>query len=380
MRKASLFGALILLVLAATLTVFVSRFEFQIRNWTTKEYDIQPLALHQTQLSSSTQSANMTLRSLAKNRGMGIGTAVLMEPLQKDSTYREVLAREFNRLTPENAMKFGQLHPERDRYNFTNADALITFAKAHQMQVHGHTLVWYKSLPNWLTEAEWTREELMDILRQHIHTVVSRFRGEVASWDVVNEAIDNNGSLRDSIWLQGIGPDYIEMAFRWAHEADPQAQLFYNDHEGEELGKKADGIYKLFEDLRQRNVPIHGIGLQMHKSIKNPPNPEKVAANIKRLGELGLEVQITEMDVRIHDGKGTTEQKLASQADVYREMLRVCLDAPNCKTLTTWGLADHFSWIPYFFKRPDSPLLFNESYRPKPAYDALVDVLKGNRR
>jgi endo-1,4-beta-xylanase len=299
-----------------------------------------------------------------------------MEPFQNDSTYREVLAREFNRLTPENAMKFGQLHPERDRYNFTKADALVTFAKAHQMQVHSHTLVWYRSLPDWLTKGNWTREELMDILRQHIHTVVSRFRGEVASWDVVNEAVDKNGSLRDTIWLQVIGPNYIEMAFRWAHEADPQAQLFYNDHEGEELGKKSDGIYALVKELRQRNVPIHGVGFQMHKSIKNPPSIEQVAANIKRMGELGLEVQITEMDVQIHDGKGTTQQKLASQADVYREMMRVCLYAPNCTSLTTWGLADHHSWIPYFFKRPDSPLLFDESYRPKPAYDALVDVLK----
>jgi endo-1,4-beta-xylanase len=380
MRKASLLGALMLLALAATLTVLGSIPEFKIRNWTTKEYDTQPLALHQAQLSSSTQSANMTLRSLAEKRRIGIGTAVLMEPFRNDSAYREVLAREFNRITPENAMKFGRLHPERSRYEFADSDALVTFAKANQMQVHGHTLVWHRNLPDWLKEGEWTREELMDVLRQHIHTVVSRFRGEVASWDVVNEAVDNNGSLRDTIWLQVIGSDYIEIAFRWAHEADPQAQLFYNDYKGEELGKKADAIYKLLKDLRQRHVPIHGIGLQMHKDINNPPNPEEVAANIKRLGELGLEVQITEMDVRIHDGKETIEQKLASQADVYQEMMRVCLDAPNCKSLTTWGLADHHSWIPYFFKLPDSPLIFDKSYRPKPAYDALVEVLKGNRR
>jgi endo-1,4-beta-xylanase len=376
MKKVSLFGALILVVLAATLTVFVSRFEFQIRDWTTKEYDTQPLALHQAQLSSSTQSANMTLRSLAEKWGMGIGTAVQMKPFRNDSTYREVLASEFNRVTPENAMKFGRLHPERSRYEFADADALVTFAKANQMQVHGHTLVWHQSMPDWLTQVEWTREELMDILHQHIYTVVAHYQGQLAAWDVVNEAVAGNGSLRDSIWLSRIGSEYIELAFRWAHEADPQARLFYNDHDGEGLGKKSDGIYALVKELRQRNVPIHGVGFQMHKSIKNPPSIEQVAANIKRLGELGLEVQITEMDVQIHDGIGTTQQKLASQADVYREMMRVCLDAPNCKSLTTWGLADHHSWIPYFFKRPDSPLLFDESYRPKPAYDALVDVLK----
>jgi endo-1,4-beta-xylanase len=376
MKKVGWFSALILLALTATLMFSISRGKSNLGGQTTKEYAIQHPASGSIQVFSNPQRSTTTLRSLAQQRGIGIGTAALMEPFQNDSTYREVLAREFNRLTPENAMKFGQLHPERDRYNFTKADALVTFAKAHQMQVHGHTLVWHQSMPDWLTQVEWTREELMDILHQHIYTVVAHYQGQLAAWDVVNEAVAGNGSLRDSIWLSRIGPEYIELAFRWAHEADPQARLFYNDHDGEGLGKKSDAIYELIKDLRQRNVPIHGVGFQMHKSIKNPPSIKQVAANIKRMGELGLEVQITEMDVQIHDGKGTTQQKLASQADVYREMMRVCLYAPNCTSLTTWGLADHHSWIPYFFKRPDSPLLFDESYRPKPAYNALVDVLK----
>jgi len=376
MKKVGWFSALILLALTATLMFSISRGKSNLGGQTTKEYAIQHPASGSIQVFSNPQRSTTTLRSLAQQRGIGIGTAALMEPFQNDSTYREVLAREFNRLTPENAMKFGQLHPERDRYNFTKADALVTFAKAHQMQVHGHTLVWHQSMPDWLTQVEWTREELMDILHQHIYTVVAHYQGQLAAWDVVNEAVAGNGSLRDSIWLSRIGPEYIELAFRWAHEADPQARLFYNDHDGEGLGKKSDAIYELIKDLRQRNVPIHGVGFQMHKSIKNPPSIEQVAANIKRLGKLGLEVQITEMDVQIHDGKGTTQQRLASQADVYREMLRVCLDAPTCKSLTTWGLADHLSWIPHFYKRPDSPLLFDESYRPKPAYNALVDVLK----
>lgn len=376
MKKVGWFSALILLALTATLMFSISRGKSNLGGQTTKEYAIQHPASGSIQVFSNPQRSTTTLRSLAQQRGIGIGTAALMEPFQNDSTYREVLAREFNRLTPENAMKFGQLHPERDRYNFTKADALVTFAKAHQMQVHGHTLVWHQSMPDWLTQVEWTRGELMDILHQHIYTVVAHYQGQLAAWDVVNEAVAGNGSLRDSIWLSRIGPEYIELAFRWAHEADPQARLFYNDHDGEGLGKKSDAIYELIKDLRQRNVPIHGVGFQMHKSIKNPPSIKQVAANIKRLGKLGLEVQITEMDVQIHDGKGTTQQRLASQADVYREMLRVCLDAPTCKSLTTWGLADHLSWIPHFYKRPDSPLLFDESYRPKPAYNALVDVLK----
>ncbi|NEQ21420.1 MAG: endo-1,4-beta-xylanase [Microcoleus sp. SIO2G3] len=354
--------------------------EFNLGGQIAQEEAIQSPLTSQSKVSRNTQSANTTLRSQAQQRKIGIGTAVLAEPLRNDSTYREVLAREFNLITPENAMKFKSLHPERDRYNFTDADALVKFAQTHQMQVHGHTLVWYRNLPDWLTDRKWTREELINILRQHIYTVVGRYRGQIASWDVVNEAVDDDGSLRDTIWLKTIGPEYIEMAFRWAHEVDPQVRLFYNDYRGEELNKKSDAIYALVKDLRQRGVPIHGVGFQMHTSIKKPRKPRKVAANMKRLGKLGLEVRITEMDVQIYKAKGTIEERLAAQADVYRDILRVCLDAPNCKALTTWGVADHFSWVPHAFNRPDSPLLFDESYRPKPAYYALLELLQRNTR
>jgi endo-1,4-beta-xylanase len=346
-KNKSKIGALMLLMLAATLMF---------------------------SLSGSTQPAD-TLRSLAQKRGIGMGTAVAIKALQNNLTYRQVLVREFNMVTPENVMKFQPIHPERDRYHFPPADALVAFAQANQMQVRGHTLVWHRQLPDWLTKGKWTREELMAILRQHIYTVVDRYRGQLVAWDVVNEAIADNASLRDTIWLKGIGSEYIEMAFRWAHEADPQARLFYNDYGGEDLGKKSDAIYALVKDLRQRDVPIHGIGLQMHISINNPPKPEAVAANIKRLGELGLEVQITEMDVRIHGGTGTREEKLAAQANLYRDMLKVCLNAPNCKAFVTWGFTDKHSWIPSHFGHPDSPLIFDELFRPKPTYGALMEEL-----
>ncbi len=327
-------------------------------------------------LSGGTQPANTSLRSLAQKRGIGMGTAAQTWVLRDDSAYRAVLAREFNMLTPENEMKFESVHPERDRYNFAPANTLVNFAKENDMQVRGHTLVWHMQLSDWLTEGKWTPEELMTILRQHIYTVVSHYRGQLVAWDVVNEAIADDASLRDTIWLKGIGQEYLEMAFRWAHEADPQVRLFYNDYGGEGLGKKSDAIYALVKDLRQRDVPIHGVGFQMHVGIKNRPNPEAVAANIKRLDELGLEVQITEMDVKISEGTGTREEKLAAQAEVYRNMMRVCLAASNCKAFLLWGVSDRYSWIPGFIKQPDAPLIFDESSRPKPAYAALVEELK----
>ncbi|WP_299493156.1 endo-1,4-beta-xylanase [Acaryochloris sp. IP29b_bin.137] len=321
-----------------------------------------------------------SLRQLAEKRQLTIGTAVRMEPFQNDATYRAVLAREFNSLTPENAMKFGQLSPKQGQYTFEKADALVAFAEQHQMQVHGHVLVWHRNLPNWLTGKNWSRAELIDILHKHITTVVSRYQGRVAVWDVVNEALEKDGSLRDSIWLRGIGPEYIAMAFRWAHAADPQAKLLYNDYQAEELNPKSKAVYQLVKTLLQKGVPIHGVGWQMHKGIKTPPNGHAIANNMRRLSNLGLEVKITEMDVSIHKGPGSLTEKLQRQAHIYSAVLSICLQFNRCRSFSTWGLADHHSWIPSFLGHPDAPLLFDQSYRPKPAYRSLIDILQRHNR
>jgi endo-1,4-beta-xylanase len=316
-----------------------------------------------------------SLRSLAQVRGIRIGAAVAVQPLRSEAIYAETLAREFNMLTPENVMKFAPLRPSRDGYDFDKADAIVDFAETHAMQVRGHVLVWHQQLPSWLTEGNWTRDELIEILHEHIATVVGRYRGRILAWDVVNEAVTDDGSLVDTIWLRGIGPDYIDMAFRWAHEADPDALLFYNDYGGEGLGDKSEAIYALAGDLLQRGAPMHGIGLQMHVSVDRHPEPQDVAANISRLSTLGLEVHITEMDVRIKDP--ATQEELAEQARVYRDVLEVCLSAQNCKAFVLWGFTDCHSWIPYFLEGWDAALIFDESYRPKPAYSALMDGLAG---
>ena len=320
-----------------------------------------------------TPTPALSLRSLAQARGIQIGAAVAAGPLRSEPLYAQTLAREFSMLTPENAMKFGPLHPGRERYDFSDADAIVDFAEAHDMRVRGHTLVWHNQLPPWLTAGKWTREELIEILREHIMTVVGHYRGRVVAWDVVNEAVADDGSLRDTIWLRGIGPQYIDMAFRWAHEADPDALLFYNDYGGEGRGRKSDAIYALVKDLLQRGVPIHGVGLQMHVALGWHPKPQDVAANMERLAALGLEVHITEMDVRIKSP--ATEEELAAQARIYRDMLEVCLSAENCKAFVLWGFTDRHSWIPQFFRGWGSGLIFDSSYQPKPAYDALMDVL-----
>jgi len=314
-----------------------------------------------------------SLRDLAARRGLSIGAAVAISPLQSDDSYAQTLAREFNLLTAENVMKFGPLRPARDRFDFSAADALVQFAQDNGMQVRGHTLVWHNQLADWLTQGTFSREELSAILKEHIQTVVGRYRGKVAAWDVVNEAVDDSGQMRDTLWLRGIGLEYIDLAFQWAHEADPQAKLFYNDYNGEGLGRKSDAIYRLMKDLLQRGVPVHGVGLQMHVTLDAPPREEDIAANIQRLGELGLEVHITEMDVRIKSPASAAD--LATQARIYKSVLGVCLDSQYCKAFVLWGFSDRYSWIPDFFKGYGSALIFDGAFTPKPAYQAMKDEL-----
>ncbi len=317
----------------------------------------------------------LSLRSLANAHGIAIGTAVNIQALQSGPEYQDTLSREFNIVTPENAMKFANIHPNPGVYDFHDADTIVAFAHAHGMQVRGHTLVWYRVVPAWVENGHYTRNELKAILKDHIMTVVSHYRGQVNIWDVVNEAIASDGTLRNTLWLRGIGPDYIDLAFRWAHEANPQAQLFYNDFAAEGLGRKSDAVYALVKGMLQRGVPISGVGLQMHLSLNKVPAMRDVLANMNRLAALGLQVHITEMDVEIQGASGTLEEKLTRQAIIYRDMLEVCLSAPNCNAFVMWGFTDRYSWIPLSTGHADSPLIFDEEYRPKPAYAALISEL-----
>ncbi len=319
--------------------------------------------------------ATTTLRSLAQARHFYVGTTVNVDALSSEPVYSATLAREFNMVTPEVSMKFSETEPQPDVYTFAKADSIVAFAQAHQMQVRGHNLVWFTDLPMWLTSGTFTRDQLIAILRDHIMTEVTRYRGQVNIWDVVNEAVGDNGALRDSIWLRGIGPQYIDMAFQWAHEANPQARLFYNDYGGEGLGRKSDAIYALVKGMLQRGVPIDGVGLQMHISLDSYPNPQDVLENMQRLTALGLEVQITEMDVKTQDDPRPMAAKMTAEAQLYGEMLHTCLSVAHCTAFVMWGFTDAHSWIPAYTGHPDYPLIFDAEYHPKPAYFALESAL-----
>ena len=317
-----------------------------------------------------------TLRTLAQTHHILLGSAVNMDALQHDPNYARTLAQEFDVVTPENVMKFDAVHPEKDTYTFAQADALVAFAKAHNMQVRGHNLVWYRALPNWITQGTFTRDQLLAIMKDHIFTVVSHYRGQVNIWDVVNEAIADDGSMRNSIWYRDIGPDYLDWAFRWAHEANPQAHLFYNDYGAEGLNPKSNAIYNLVKSMLQRGIPIYGVGLQMHTSILNAPVEQDVIANMNRLAALGLKVQITEMDVQIQGSTQPMAQRLAAQAKVYYAMLHTCLVVNACEAFVMWGFTDRYTWIPSATGHADAPLIFDTHYQPKPAFTSMMQELR----
>lgn len=314
------------------------------------------------------------LRELAAVHGLPFGASVNEQVFAAEPGYRAVLAREFSKLTPENALKFERVHPAPGRYDFTMGDRLVDFAGQHGMQVHGHTLLWHQQLPAWLTTGDYSSEELRAILREHIHTVVGHYRGRIAVWDVVSEAIDDDGQLRETFWLRGIGPDYIALAFHWAHEADPDARLLYNDYGNEGSNAKSTAIMELLAGLRREGVPVHGVGMQMHLSSDYAPGALDTWLNMQRLRLLGLEVHITEMDVALR--VPADEAALQRQADIYRAMLGACLNAGNCKSFALWGFTDRYSWVPEFFPGWGAALPLDETYRPKLAYEALQGALR----
>jgi endo-1,4-beta-xylanase len=279
-------------------------------------------------------------------------------------------------VTSEVDMKWENIHPEPERYDFTKGDTTVAFARLHQMAVYGHVLVWDLQLPTWITAGEFSREQWMHILCTHIKSVVGHYRGQIYAWDVVNEALDENGNLRDTIWMRKIGPEYIAMAFHWAHEADPNAILVYNEFMAEGMNPKSQGVYTMVQELLKQNVPIHAVGLQMHLWLEIPPPFDDLAENMQRLSDLGLSVFITEMDVKLQKNERDPVEKLNLQAEVYRQAFAACVQAPNCRGFSTWGLTDRYSWIPDYTGNADAPLLFDIKGQPKPAYDAIMDLLK----
>lgn len=342
-----------------------------------------------SQKASTASSGNKGLKDYYKDF-FPIGVAVAPRHLAGDEA--QLILQQFNSLTPENAMKMGPIHPQEDRYNWRDADSIVDFAQRHGLKVRGHNLCWHSQAPRWMfidKEGKTvSKEVLLQRLKDHITTVVNRYKGKLYAWDVVNEAISdrNDEYLRNSEWLKICGEEYIARAFQYAHEADPNAVLFYNDY-NEISPVKREKIYRLVKSLKDAGVPIHGVGLQGHWAV-NEPSRGQLDSTIKRFADLGLKVQVTELDISVypkeHDARERksadadttfTPQKEQQQLEVYKMSFDLFRKYKNVVSgVTFWNIADRYSWLDNFpvRNRKDYPLLFDRNLKPKKAYWEVV--------
>lgn len=315
-----------------------------------------------------------------------VGAAVNVGLLKSNATYKSVVDKEYNSLTPENAMKMGVLHPQQNTYDFTDGDYLVSYAQSNNKRVHGHTLVWHQSHPSWVTNFVGDSAAWENLLKTHIQAVVTHFKGKVVSWDVVNEAFQDDGTLRNtgangSIWMQHLGSGYIARSFGYAHEADPDAVLFYNDYGHEYSTTKLNAIKKLVDSMVAAGVPIHGVGLQLHTNKDRPFN--SVANALDMMRQTGLKVHIAELDIAMNTSGSSTLVLTAAltqqQTHLYKFISRYYktrIPTGQQYGITMWNVGDRDSWIPASNK-PDWPCLFDSSYQKKQGYQGMIDGLAG---
>jgi endo-1,4-beta-xylanase len=345
-----------------------------------------------------------SLKEVFKNKFL-IGAALnVSQSSGKDELGDAIVIREFNTISPENIMKWGSIHPKPESYSFTEADKYVEFGEKNNMFIIGHTLVWHAQTPRWVFEDKdgkpETREMLLKKMKEHIQTVVGHYKGRVKGWDVVNEALDEDGSLRKSQWLKIIGEDFIEKAFQYAHEADPNAELYYNDYSIENE-PKLNGVIKIIKDLQSKGIKISAVGIQGHYLL-NDPSPSKIENCILKISSTGVPVQFTELDVNVlptpfnNPGADITlkadyqekynpyvsgmpdsvQQKLSKY---YQDIFSVFVkQEKNIKRITFWGVTDNNSWLNNWpiRGRTNYPLLFDRQGNKKPAYDAVIQTVK----
>ena len=325
------------------------------------------------------------------NKYFPIGVAVSAQVLKNKEESAFILS-EFNSITPENAMKIGPIHPAEGRYNWRDADSIVAFAQLHHIKVRGHNLCWHEQTPFWLFKdkegKQVTKEVLLQRLKDHISTVVNRYKGKIYAWDVVNEAIDDDSSkfLRNSLWYQICGEDFIVKAFEYAHAADPEAKLFYNDY-NTERPEKRERVYKLLKKLVDAKVPVDGVGIQAHWSIYEPSKAD-LEKTIKEFSSLGLKVQVTELDISLYPWekerrglrpgeKGELTPELEQkQADRYAELFKIFRKYKKAITgVTFWNISDRYTWLDNYPVpgRKNFPLLFDQNLQRKKAYRGVIN-------
>ncbi|WP_114936362.1 endo-1,4-beta-xylanase [Mucilaginibacter endophyticus] len=328
--------------------------------------------------------------SLKNSAKFPIGVAVDIPALINNEDYKNIVTNEFNSVTTENQLKWNRVSPAPGVFNFKGADAIVDFAAQHNMRVHGHVLIYFESLPQWVQNFQGDSAAWEQLFKTHIQTIVRHYRGKVASWDVVNEVIDQNGNpaVNDghrggsvNVWLQHLGSDYVARAFTYAHEADPNAVLFYNDNGHESYPKKLAAIIKMANDLKARGIPIGGLGVQMHMNINVTPANVKNA--LTQMARTGLQIHISELDIRLNPNNlpDTLSPEITKQGALYNclaSAYRTLIPKSQQYGITFWGVSDNNSWIINAMHQHDSPLLFNNKYGKKQNYQLFMKGLSSN--
>ncbi|CCA70425.1 probable endo-1,4-beta-xylanase [Serendipita indica DSM 11827] len=317
------------------------------------------------------------LDALAQRKRRYFGVAFDVNRMS-DAAYTQLILAQFGQITAENSLKWETTEPSRGVFNFTNGDIVVKTAQRNKMScqsiapLRAHTLVWHSQLPSWVGNGNFTKKELISVMKNHINNVAGHYRGVPYAWDVVNEAFNEDGSFRQTVFYSTIGEEYIDIAFKQARLVDPKALLAINDYNIDGQGPKSTAMINLVKNARKRGVPIDQIGAQAHLVVGTLPTT--IRENWQAMANLGVWVAVTELDIRMPTPANATS--LAQQAADYKTVVNACLAVSRCVGVTVWGASDKYSWVPEVFSGEGAPLPYDDNLAPKPAYNAIVQALK----
>ena len=341
-------------------------------------------ALYRYTHPSTPELPHPPLKDLAAQHDIQLGNFAILSRID-EKPYSDILSSQFHFVLADNTPNWyftdGGLRPSPTTYNFKQMDEVMTYAKVHDMPVQAHHYLWgeEKWLPEWLKTGDYDKQELFALIEDHIKTVGGKYQGQIREWTVVNEAFSRGQGiygLRDWWGDATGGKEYIDHAFIIARQADPSSVLILNDFQNEYKGSISDEMYTYIKDAKARDIPIDGLGMQMHIDGANPPTKQQVIDNMKRFGDLGVQVYVTELDVNMNDASGNSDEKNAKQAKIYHDMTRACIESGVCPSFALLGITDRETWYNYMGLRDPRPLPFDEWYRPKPAFYAMRDALE----
>ncbi|GAB2712815.1 endo-1,4-beta-xylanase [Kitasatospora kifunensis] len=316
-------------------------------------------------------ASSPSLKSLAESKGIYFGGEITQD-LLSNSTATSLAGSQFDMITPGNEMKWDTTEPSQGNFNFGPGDAIVNFAQANGMKVRGHNLVWYSQLPSWVSNLP--SGQVQSAMENHITTEATHYKGEVYSWDVVNEPFNDDGSYRGDAFYNAMGSGYIADALRTAHAADPGAKLYINDYNIEGENAKSNALYSLVQQLKSQGVPIDGVGFESHFIVGQLPTD--LQANMARFTALGVNVAVTELDDRMPTPPSTGNLTQQATDDAY--VVQACLATNGCVGVSQWAVGDADSWVPGFFSGYGAATLFDSNYQPKPSFNAVVNALGGS--